>query len=464
MKTDRIRLRSAWRDVPRAGPETNQILSVQSRNPVCRWPFGPARERRNTSRRAHPSLVSVAPAPPLPPPRAASAVLPRPIPSLDRLPPYVFAELDRLKADARARGRSFVDLGIGSPDQPAPASVVEAVRAAAADGTRHGYPPFRGTPEFLGAASRYMAARFGAALDPAREIIAVSGSKEGIAQLLQAYCGPGDVALVPDVYYPVYGRAPVLNGAEAWFIPTPAPSFLPELEAIPAGVLARAKALVVNYPNNPTGAVCDVAFLARCVAFAREHRLLLVSDLAYAELTYDGYRAPSVFEVPGAMDVAVELHSCSKAFNMAGLRIGFAAGSAEAIETLGAYRTNVGYGTPWVAQAAGAAALDAHATLTPPIVAEYRARRDAVYGALRAAGWDVTPPRAAMYAWLPVPEGFDDWGWVRAALDEAGVVVTPGLAFGPGGTGWFRISLVQPAPVLSQAVGRLAELAARVAV
>ncbi len=391
-------------------------------------------------------------------------MLPHPIPSLDRLPPYVFAELDRLKADARARGRPFVDLGIGSPDQPTPTQVVEVVQSAICDVARHGYPPFRGTPEFLGAASRYMAARFGAALDPSRELLAVSGSKEGVAQLLQTYCGPGDVALVPSVYYPVYARAPILNGAEAWFIPTPAPDFLPDLDAIPAEVLARAKALVVNYPNNPTGAVCDTAFLARSVEFARAHGLLLLSDLAYAELTFDGYRAPSVFEVAGAKDVAVELHSCSKAFNMAGLRIGFAAGSAQAIAALGAYRTNVGYGTPWVAQAAGAAALDAHATLTPPIVAEYRARRDAVYGALHSAGWDVTPPRAAMYAWLPVPEGFDDWGWVRAALDEAGVVVTPGLAFGPGGTGWFRISLVQPAPVLSDAVGRLVELAARVAV
>ncbi len=391
-------------------------------------------------------------------------MLPRPIAALDRLPPYVFAELDRLKADARARGRAFVDLGIGSPDRPMPAPVVEAVRAAANDGARHGYPPFRGTPEYLGAAAEYVAARTGVALDQAREVIAVSGSKEGIAQLLQAYCGPGDVALVPAIYYPVYARAPMLNGADAWFVPMPAPDFLPDLDAVPADVLARAKALVVNYPNNPTGAVCDVAFLARCVAFARAHGLLLLSDLAYAELAYDGYRVPSVFEVPGARDVAVELYSCSKSFNMAGLRIGFAAGAAEAIDALGAYRTNVGYGTPWVAQAAGAAALSAHDALAPAVAAEYEARRDAVYGQLRAAGWAATPPRAAMYAWLPVPDGFDDWGWVRAALDEAGVVVTPGLAFGPGGAGYFRISLVRPAPVLAGAVTRLTELAARVVV
>jgi LL-diaminopimelate aminotransferase len=391
-------------------------------------------------------------------------VLPRPIDALDRLPPYVFAELDRLKAEARARGRTYLDLGIGSPDRPMPPAVVEALQAAAADASRHGYPPFRGTPEFLAAAARYLADRFGVTLDPSRELLAVSGSKEGIAQLLQTYCGPGDVALVPAVYYPVYARAPMLNGADVWFVPTPAPDFLPDLGAIPADVLGRAKVLVVNYPNNPTGAVCDLGFLERCVAFARRHGLLLLSDLAYAELSYDGYRVPSVLQVPGATDVAVELHSCSKAFNMAGVRIGFAAGAAAAIAALGAYRTNVGYGTPWVAQAAGAAALTQHAELSPAVAAEYRARRDAVYGGLRAAGWDVTPPRASMYAWLPVPEGFDDWGWVRAALDEAGVVVTPGIAFGPGGTGWFRISLVQPAPVLADAVARLTELAARVGV
>ncbi len=387
-------------------------------------------------------------------------MLPAPTPTLTGLPPYVFSELERLKAAARAEGRQLVDLGIGSPDRPMAASVVDAAQRAAADDGRHGYPPFRGTPEFLGAAAAFLDERFGARLDPGRELVAVSGSKEGIAQLACAYCGPGDVALVPDVYYPVYARAPMLNGAEVALLPVRAPDFLPDLDAVPAEALRRAKVLVVNYPNNPTGAVCDVAFLERCVAFARRHGLLLVSDLAYSELTFDGYRAPSVFEVPGARDVAVELHSCSKAFNMAGLRVGFVAGAAAACDALLAYRSNVGYGTPWVAQAAGAHALAHHAALSAPVAREYRERRDAVYGALAAAGWGATPPRAAMYAWLPVPDGYDDWGWVRAGMDEAGVVVTPGLAFGPGGAGYFRISFVQPAAALADAVARLARLAA----
>jgi LL-diaminopimelate aminotransferase len=387
-------------------------------------------------------------------------VLPAPTPTLTGLPPYVFSELERLKAAARAEGRQLVDLGIGSPDRPMAAGVVAAAQQAAADAGRHGYPPFRGTPEFLGAAAAFVGERFGAALDPGRELVAVSGSKEGIAQLLTAYCGPGDVVLVPDVYYPVYARAPMLNGADVALLPARAPDFLPDLDAVPPAALGRAKALIVNYPNNPTGAVCDRAFLARCVEFARRHRLLLVSDLAYSELTFDGYRAPSVLEVPGARDVAVELHSCSKAFNMAGLRVGFVAGAAAACDALLAYRSNVGYGTPWVAQAAGAYALSRRAELSAPVAQEYRARRDAVYGALAAAGWRAAPPRAAMYAWLPVPEGYDDWGWVRAGMDEAGVVVTPGLAFGPGGAGYFRISFVQPAEALAAAVGRLARIAA----
>jgi LL-diaminopimelate aminotransferase len=303
--------------------------------------------------------------------------------------------------------------------------------------------------------------RFGVGVDPARQIVALSGSKEGVAQLLQAYCGPGDVALVPDVYYPVYGRAPLLNGAQVHLLRAAAPSFLPDLDGVPGDVLARAKVLVVNYPNNPTGAIADRAFLERAVAFAREHDLVLLSDLAYSELTYDGYVAPSIFEIEGAMDVAVELHSCSKTFNMAGLRIGFATGRVDALDALLAYRSNVGYGTPWIAQTGGTEALTHHRTLTPPIVAEYRTRRDAVYGALAAAGWDAPPPSAAMYAWIRVPDGFDDWSWVRAVLDEAAVVVTPGLAFGPGGAGFFRISFVQPAHVLAESVARIVEVAAR---
>jgi LL-diaminopimelate aminotransferase len=387
-------------------------------------------------------------------------LLPAPIPSLTGLPPYVFAALDELKAEARARGQTFVDLGIGSPDQPTPPAVVEALQRAAALPANHGYPPFRGALRFLQTVADFMADRFGVRVDPAREAVALTGSKEGVAQLLAAYCGPGDLALVPDIYYPVYGRAPLLAGASVHFMPVRAPDFIPDLEAVPADALARAKVLVLNFPNNPTGATTDLAFLRRAVAFARRHGLLLVSDLAYSELTYDGYVAPSVLEVEGAAEVAVELHSCSKSFNMAGVRIGFAVGNAEALDVLLAYRTNVGYGTAWVAQAAGAHALAHHAALTPPIVAEYRARRDAVYAALAGAGWEVEPPRAAMYAWLPVPAGYDDWAWVRAGLNEAGVVVTPGLAFGPGGSGYFRVSLVRPADVLRDAVARLAQVAA----
>jgi LL-diaminopimelate aminotransferase len=391
-------------------------------------------------------------------------VLPRPTALLTELPPYVFAELDRLKARARARGQALLDLGIGSPDQPVPAPVAEALAQAAADPALRGYPPFRGLPRFFDAVATFMRVRFGVTLgDPSREIVALSGAKEGIAQLIAAYCGPGDVALVPAVYYPVYARAALLNGAGVEFVATTAATgFLPDLDTIPRETLQRAKLLIVNYPNNPTGAVADLAFYERAVAFARRHDLLLVSDLAYSELTYGGYVAPSALQVPGARDCVVEFHSCSKSFHMAGMRIGFAVGNAEALDALAAFRTNVGYGTPTAVQHAAAYALEHAAELTRPVVASYGARRAAVVDALAGAGWPADVPPATMYAWLPVPGGFGEWEWVTSLIDREGLVVTPGSAFGPGGAGYFRLSFVAPPEALADAVTRLAGVAAAV--
>jgi LL-diaminopimelate aminotransferase len=347
-------------------------------------------------------------------------VLPAPTATLTGLPPYVFSELERRKAAARADGRHLVDLGIGSPDQPMAPGVVAAAQQAAADGGCHGYPPFRGTPEFLGAAAEYLRDRFGARLDPDARAVRGERLEGGDRPAPRRPRGAGRRGAVPRRLLPVYARAPMLHGGEVAFLPVRAPSFLPDLDRVPADALRRAKVLVVNYPNNPTGAVCDVAFLARCVAFAREHGLLLVSDLAYSELTFDGYRAPSVFEVPGARDVAVELHSCSKAFNMAGLRVGFVAGAAAAVEALLAYRSNVGYGTPWIAQAAGAYALARHAELARPIAAEYARRRDAVYSALADAGWDVEPPRPRCTRGCRCPKGTTTGGGSRPRCARPG--------------------------------------------
>lgn len=383
---------------------------------------------------------------------------------LRNLPPYVFAELDRRKQVARARGAALLDLGIGSPDIPVAPPIVEALSAALRDPASHGYPPFRGTPRFLESAARFMSSRFGVVVDPFTEALALSGAKEGLAQLVMALCQPGDLALIPEIYYPVYARAVWMSGAEVRWIPMRArDGFVLDLDAIAPEDARRARLLIVNYPNNPTGARVELAFFERAVRFAREHDLLLVSDLAYSELTYGGEPAPSALEVADARDVTVEFHSFSKTFSMAGLRIGFAVGNADAIEALAAYRSNVGYGTPTAIQQGAAYALDHHAELVPPKARAYEARRDAMVAAFAAAGWTVPAPAATMYLWLPVPEGVDDWGWVQTLIDDDGIVVTPGVAFGEGGRGFFRISLVRDAAVLVDAATRIAARRARLA-
>ena len=377
--------------------------------------------------------------------------------TLRSLPPYVFAELDRLKADARARGATLVDLGIGSPDLPMAPAVIDALAAAAAEPGIQGYPPFLGAPRFFDAIGRFMARRFGVTVDAPNEALALSGAKEGIAGIIAALCGPGDVVLVPEIYYPVYARAAWLVGAEVRWMPMRADTgFVLDLDAIPAAEARRAKLMIVNYPNNPTGARVDRAFYDRAVAFAKRHDLLLVSDAAYSELTFDGSPAPSALQSDPAREVTLEFHSCSKTFSMAGLRIGFVVGNARAIDALAAYRSNIGYGTATAVQHAAAYALDHHEERVPPKVAAYRSRRDAMANAFRAAGWDVAVPEATMYLWLPVPEGVDDWDWVKALIDRDGVVVTPGVAFGDGGRGFFRISLVRDEATLAAAAARIA--------
>jgi LL-diaminopimelate aminotransferase len=369
----------------------------------------------------------------------------------------VFAELDRLKAEARARGATLVDLGIGSPNLPVAPGIIGAMAAAGAEPTSGAYPPFRATQGYLDAIVDYMHGRFGATIEPETEALALSGAKEGIAQLVFSLCAPGDVVLVPEIYYPVFARAPLLCGAEVRWVPMrAADDFILDLDAIPAADRKRAKILIANYPNNPTGARVELDFFDRAVEFARRNDVLLVSDMAYCELTFDGRPAPSALEADPDREVTLEFHSCSKTFSMAGMRIGFVVGNETALDALAAYRTNVGYGTPTVMQAAAAYALNHHAELVPATVAEYRSRRDAMMRAFHGAGWPAEPPPASMYLWLPVPEGVDDWEWVRTLIDEDGVVVTPGVAFGEGGRGYFRVSLVRDRATLAQAASTIA--------
>lgn len=374
---------------------------------------------------------------------------------LQSIPQYVFWELDARKRAHREAGRTLIDLGIGSPDQAVPAPVLEAIREATLRPELSRYPSFRGHPEFLGAVAGYMQDRFGVQVEPERELMAVSGSKEALAEILLSMCETDDVVLVPEIYYPVYVRATQLAGARPVLVPFTSDGRL-DIDALEPADIARARVLIANYPCNPTTTTVELEEFARLVEFARRHELLLVSDLAYAELGFDGYRPPSALQVDGASDCTVELHSASKSFNMAGFRVGFVAGNQDVINTLDSYRTNIGYGAASLPQLAATAAFRGYRELLPPIVAEYTARRDALVQAFRAQRWTVTPPKAAMYLWLPVPEGYDDWGWTEHCMLEHGIVVSPGLAFGEAGSGNFRLSLVQPAQVLAAAASAIA--------
>jgi LL-diaminopimelate aminotransferase len=379
-----------------------------------------------------------------------------PSPRLTGLPTYVFAWLDQLKAVARARGTKLIDLGIGNPDRPTPKIITDAIAAAYADPRTHGYPPFRGTPRFLRAAADFMRSRFGVEMDPETEVLSLSGAKEGIAQLTIGLVCETDVSIVPDIYYPVHARATGLTGGTVYALPLRRErGFLPNLREIPEDALRRARMLIVNYPHNPTGAVAPLAFFEEAVALCARHGIALISDLAYSELTFDDFVAPSVFQVPGAKDVAVEFHSLSKSFNMAGSRIGFAVGGRELIDVLYAVRTNMGYGTPAAIQEGAAVALANARELVPPIVAGYLARRDVLIEGFRSLGWPADAPRATMFIWLPVPAGFTSQEWTQHLIDKAGVVVTPGNAFGPGGEGFFRVSLVAEPAVLREVIERL---------
>jgi LL-diaminopimelate aminotransferase len=381
---------------------------------------------------------------------------------LTSLPTYVFAWLDELKATARARGAELIDLGIGNPDRPTPQAVLDVITAAYNDPRTHGYPPFRGAPRFLDAAAGFMQRRFGVTVDASREVLCLSGGKEGIAHLTMAYTDERSVSLVPDIYYPVHGRATMLVGGRTHFMPLHAESgFLPDFDAVPASVLPDAKLLLLNYPHNPTGAVATREFYEKAVAFARRHGIVLVSDLAYSELTFDGFTAPSVLEIPGARDVAVEFHSCSKSFNMAGSRIGFAVGNPELIDALYGVRTNMGYGTPVAIQEGAAYAFDHSAELTADIAATYQSRRDVLVAGLRSLGWTLDAPRGTMFVWARVPAGYTSQEWSEHLVNVAGVVAAPGNAFGPGGEGFFRLSLVSDEAKLGAAIARLRDAGVR---
>lgn len=381
---------------------------------------------------------------------------------LQALPPYVFAELDRMKQEQVKKGVDIISLGIGDPDLPTPTHIIQALARAAADPANHQYPSYEGMLLFRAAVADWYRSRFGVTLDPATEVLSLIGSKEGIGHIPLAFVNPGDVVLVPDPAYPVYQAGTIFAGGEAYPMPlTRAGGFLPDLNAIPGDALKRAKILWLNYPNNPTGAVAPRAFLARAVEFARRHQLILAHDAPYSEMAYDGYRPESVLSVPGAKEVAVEFHSLSKTYNMTGWRVGFAVGNATILAGLGRIKTNLDSGVFQAVQYAGMAALTGPQQCIADNCRVYQERRDILVGALQEMGFDVEAPKATFYLWVPVPRGFTSKTFSAEILAKAGVVLTPGSGFGAAGEGYVRAAFTVNADRIREAMDRIRKVGIR---
>ncbi|MBI4397813.1 MAG: LL-diaminopimelate aminotransferase [Candidatus Omnitrophica bacterium] len=378
---------------------------------------------------------------------------------LKKLPPYLFAEIDRLKREARAQGKDIIDLGVGDPDLPTPAFIIEELYRAAKDPANHRYGLDAGMPVFREEIASWFEQRSGVTLDPQKEILPLIGSKEGIAHLPLAVVNPGDVVLVADPCYPPYKSGTWFAGGEVSLMPLEEENgFLPDFEEIDASALKEAKLMFLNYPNNPTAAVAPIDFYERTVEFARRHDLIVASDAAYSEMTYDGYKAPSFLEAGGAREVGIEFHSLSKTFNMTGWRVGFALGNAEIIGLLAKIKSNIDSGIFQAIQYAGIKALrDGRESLRNHI-AIYQERRDILVEGLQKLGWKVTRPKATFYVFAGVPSGYTSAELVAKLLKDAGIVTAPGNGFGPNGEGYIRFALTVSKERLSEAVQRIKQL------
>ncbi|WP_017719318.1 aspartate aminotransferase [Kamptonema formosum] len=374
---------------------------------------------------------------------------------LQALPPYVFARLDELKARAREQGLDLIDLGMGNPDGPTPAPVVEAAIKALQNPANHGYPPFEGTRSFRTAITSWYKRRYGAELDPDSEALPLLGSKEGLAHLAMAYVNPGDLVLVPSPAYPAHFRGPAIAGGKVHSLTLkPENGWLIDLAAIPDAVAEQAKILYFNYPSNPTGATAPREFFEEIVAFARRYKILLVHDLCYAELAFDGYQPTSLLEIPGGKEIGVEFHTMSKTYNMAGWRVGFAVGNRHIIQGLRTLKTNLDYGLFAALQTAAETALQLPDEYVHQVQERYRQRRDFLIDGLAQLGWNVAKPLATMYLWVPCPPGTGSTDFALEVLQKTGVVVTPGNAFGSGGEGYVRISLIADCSRLGEVLRR----------
>ncbi|MDX2244613.1 MAG: aspartate aminotransferase [Leptolyngbyaceae cyanobacterium bins.302] len=372
------------------------------------------------------------------------------------LPPYVFARLDELKARAREQGLDLIDLGMGNPDGATPEPVVEAAIEALRNPANHGYPPFEGTAGFRQTITEWYQRRYGVMLNPDSEALPLLGSKEGLTHLALAYVNPGDVVLVPSPAYPAHYRGPLIAGANIYnIVLKPENDWVIDLRDIPDEVAERANILYFNYPSNPTAATASREFFEEVVAFARRFNILLVHDLCYAELAFDGYQPTSLLEIPGAIDIGVEFHTMSKTYNMAGWRVGFVVGNRHIVQGLRTLKTNLDYGIFRVLQTAAQTALQLPDVYLHEVQARYRTRRDFLIEGLTELGWNVPKTKATMYLWVPCPPGVGSTDFALSVLQQTGVVVTPGNAFGVGGEGYVRISLIAECDRLGEALRRL---------
>jgi alanine-synthesizing transaminase len=374
---------------------------------------------------------------------------------IKRLPPYVFTEVNALKAKARAAGRDVIDLGMGNPDGPTPPHIVAKLVEAVQNPRTHGYSVSRGITGLRRACAGYYARRFGVELDPEREVIVTLGSKEGLANLAQAITAPGDIVLVPNPCYPIHAFGFIMAGASVRHVPVgPEFDFLGELKKAVQHSIPAPLAIVLNFPANPTAQTVDLDFYGEIIAFCRRHNIIVLSDLAYAELYFDDKPPPSILEIPGAREIAVEFSSLSKTYSMAGWRIGFAVGNARLIAALARVKSYLDYGAFTPIQVAATAALNGPQDCIAETRERYRARRDVLVDGLRQAGWNIPQPEATMFAWAPIPSAFQGIGslaFSKLLLEQANVAVSPGIAFGEHGEGFVRIALVENRQRLRQA-------------
>jgi LL-diaminopimelate aminotransferase len=375
---------------------------------------------------------------------------------MENLPPYLFAEIDRKKALKQAEGVDVISLGIGDPDRPTPQRIIDVMAEAIKNPKNHQYPSYSGSLPYRAACAEWMKRRFDVEVDPNTEVLALIGSKEGIAHIFPAFVDNGDYVLVPGVGYPVYTTGAILIDANVHYMPmNESNDWMADFEATPADVLAKAKLMFLSYPNNPSSAIATPEYFDRAIAFAKKHDLLIVHDNAYSEIAFDGYKPPAFLERPGARDVAIELFSCSKAYNMTGWRIAFAAGNATAIKAFGTVKSNIDSGAFTAIQDAAIEAMLGDQTDVAEMCDLYQRRRDLVMDALGSIGLSARVPKGTIYVWAKIPEGYTSAQYAGEVLDKAGVIVAAGSAYGPDGEGYIRISLATPDDRLVEALERI---------